>query len=160
MTADPQPSTHRSAGALVVIRRVANIANLSTVAGWAMARARGTRLVPGPHGLLIGYGYPRVFPLSRNSAITIGDVVLVRADQAATAAKRPRLLDHEARHAAQWACLIGPFGFVPLYGLASLWSLLRTGHPAWANVFEVMANLDDGGYVPGARARGRIGPRR
>ncbi len=134
----------------ITLRRIANIINLSTPAGWAMARLRGIPLRRGPHGLLVAYEYPRMFPAPRNSAITIGDVVLVRASEAVLAAKRPKLLDHEARHAAQWACCLGPVLFVPLYGIASLWSLLRTGHPALANIFEVLADLVDGGYTDAA----------
>ena len=158
----PVGSTTRAELALgpVTLRRVANLVNLSTLAGWALARSRGVPLSPGPHGLWVAWGYPRAFPAPRASAVTVGDVVLVRDGAAVTAARRPRLLDHEARHAAQWACL--PVVFLPLYAVASLWSLARTGHPAHANVFEVAAGLTDGGYRPGRDGSGgqvrRAGP--
>jgi hypothetical protein len=143
------------------VRRVLNAVNLSTPGGWLLARARGVRPRRGPHGLLLATGYPRAFPALRNPAVTIGDVVLLRMTDE-DLASRPRLLDHEARHADQWAALVGPVGFLPLYGLASLWSWLRTGNPAWANVFETMAGLADGGYRPrprGVRRAGRGSPR-
>jgi hypothetical protein len=135
----------------IAVRRVLNAVNLSTVAGLALARAHGVRPRRGPHGLLVAVDYPRAFPALRNPAVTVGDVVLLRMT-AEKLASRPRLLDHEARHADQWAVLVGPVFFLPLYGLASLWSWLRTGHPGWANIFEVLAGLEDGGYRP---TRGR-----
>jgi len=36
---------------------------------------------------------------------------------------------------------------LPLYGLASCWSLVLTGDPASRNVFERRAGLEDGSYV-------------
>ncbi len=49
-------------------------------------------------------------------------------------------------HAEQWARW--PLVFLPAYGLASLWSLMRTGDAATGNGFEVAAGLEDGGYGP------------
>ncbi|MCJ8505744.1 DUF4157 domain-containing protein [Kocuria flava] len=123
-----------------------NAVNLSTPLGLAVAAATRTRLVRGPDGLLLGFGYRGRLP--RAAAFTVGNVVLFRAGPAEVAA-RPRLLAHEVRHASQWAACLG-LPFLPLYGAAAAWSLLRTGHPALRNVFEVRAGLADGGYrVPG-----------
>jgi hypothetical protein len=77
--------------------------------------------------------------------MTIGDVVLLGMSEAALAA-RPHLLEHEARHSAQYARWLGPFGFLPAYGLASAWSWYRTGNAYSRNYFESKAGLDAGGY--------------
>jgi hypothetical protein len=37
---------------------------------------------------------------------------------------------------------------LPLYGIASAWSWLRTRDYFSRNVFERLAGLDDGGYPP------------
>ena len=71
----------------------------------------------------------------------VGDVVLSRGALRGRAA----LLRHEARHAEQWARW-GGLPFLPAYGLAALWSWLRTGDRARGNPFEVAAGLEDGGY--------------
>jgi hypothetical protein len=47
---------------------------------------------------------------------------------------------------------------IPLYLLASGWSLLRGGDPGVHNVFERLAGLEDGGY-PTVSARARRRPR-
>lgn len=138
------------APAAVRARRAVNWLTLATPAGLLLARRHGLRSEPGPGGVRVVRGYPAAFPAPRNAAVTVGDVVLLRADDAVLA-RHPRLLDHEARHAVQWACWLGPLGFLPAYGLASLWSVLRCGHPAHANPFEVRAGLSDGGYRPRPR---------
>jgi hypothetical protein len=73
--------------------------------------------------------------------------VLLRLDDAGLAA-RPGLLGHEARHAGQYAWLVGLFGFLPAYLIASAWSWLRVGDFAVGNLFEVRAGLVEGGYRP------------
>ncbi|MFC5380947.1 hypothetical protein [Aquipuribacter nitratireducens] len=108
-------------------------------------------LVPGPHGLLVAPGYPRRFPVTGAAAVTVGEVVLVREGPglrtlADVARRWPALLDHEARHAAQWARWGGPVGFLPAYAAATVWSWLRTGDRHSANHFERAAGLADGGY--------------
>jgi hypothetical protein len=105
--------------------------------------------------LLLATGYSGWFPAPRAPAVTVGDVVLLRMP-AERALARPRLLVHESRHASQWACWVGPWGFLLAYGAASLWSLLRVGNAATANWFEVRAGLEDGGYT---RAGRRLSPR-
>jgi hypothetical protein len=77
--------------------------------------------------------------------VTIGNVVLLRLDDAALAA-RPTLLRHEARHASQYACCLG-LPMLPLYVLAAAWSWLRCRDYSSYNVFEVRAGLADGGYI-------------
>ena len=100
----------------------------------------------GPDGLLLALNYRLSVPAPNAPAVTVGDVVLLRMSAAELAA-RPRLLVHEGRHAGQWACWLGPAGFLPAYLLASAWSWLRCRDFARRNVFEVRAGLEDGGYV-------------
>jgi hypothetical protein len=123
-----------------------NWINLATPLGLFVALAGGARIRRGPHGLLIATGYHRRIPPVTGRAITIGDVVLVGLDDAGLA-RRPDLLAHEARHSAQYARWLGPFGFLPAYGLASLWSWWHTGDPALGNRFETKADLKHGGYL-------------
>jgi hypothetical protein len=124
------------------LRQVINMINLSTPLGLLIARAARARLVRGPDGLLIGFGYGLALP--RNSAFTVGNVVLLRGDESVLV-RRPILLAHEARHASQYAVCIGPLMW-PLYGLAAGWSWVCTGDPASRNIFERRAGLADGGY--------------
>jgi hypothetical protein len=120
--------------------------NLSTPLGLAIAVAGRAQVRRGPHGLLVATGYRWRIPPVRGRAMTIGDVVLLGLDEAQLS-RRPSLLRHEARHSGQYARWIGPAGFLPAYGLASLWSWLRTGDPALRNHFECRAGLIDGGYL-------------
>jgi hypothetical protein len=76
----------------------------------------------------------------------VGDVVLLRLDDEQLA-RLPNLLDHEARHSTQWACFLGPVGFLPAYLLASAWSWWHSGDFAVRNPFEMRAGLVDGGYA-------------
>jgi len=124
------------------LRQVVNLINLSTPIGLALARGSRARLVKGPNGLLLDFGYGLALP--RNSAFTVGNVVLLRGDESVLR-RRPTLLAHEARHASQYAVCIGPVMW-PLYGLAAGWSWVCTGDPASRNVFERRAGLVDGGY--------------
>jgi hypothetical protein len=123
-----------------------NWINLATPLGLAVAMAGGARLRRGPYGLLIATGYRWSVPPVRGRAITIGDVVLLGVDDEALA-RRPHLLTHEARHSGQYSRWLGPIGFLPAYGLASLWSWWHTGDPALGNRFETKAGLQDGGYI-------------
>lgn len=132
-------------------RRVLNLANGSTLAGLWLARRARVPLRPGPHGLWLAPGYPRRFPAPAAGAVCVGDVVLLRRGSAPGTGSdvmdaQPRLFDHEARHAAQWARWGGLVGFLPAYLVAGAWSLVRAGDPHSANGFEVRAGLDDGGY--------------
>lgn len=126
-------------------RRLVNSLTLATPLGLALARGGGAAVQAGPHGLLLAAGYRARFPAPRAGAVTVGDVVLLRMTRE-RALSRPALLRHEAVHAEQWARW--PLVFLPAYGLASLWSLMRTGDAATGNGFEVAAGLEDGGYGP------------
>jgi hypothetical protein len=123
------------------LRQVANVVNLSTPLGLVLALAGRGSLRRGPDGLLLAHA---VRLPARAPAFTVGNVVLLRLDDAALA-RRPRLLVHEARHATQYACCVGPL-MLPLYGLAAAWSWLRCRDPSSYNIFEVRAGLADGGY--------------
>jgi len=130
----------------VRVRQLVNVINLSTPLGLVLAATGRARLSRGPHGVILAHGYRSPVPAPRASAVTVGDVVLLRLD-AAQLAGRPRLLDHEARHSTQWAWFLGPLGFIPAYLIASLWSWWRSGDFASRNPFEVQADLLDGGYI-------------
>lgn len=126
----------------VRLRAAWNMANLSTPLGLLIAAATRTGVARGPDGLIVGFGYrPR---LPRAGAFTVGNVVLFRAGIDDVAA-RPRLVAHESRHATRYALCLG-LPFLPAYLAAAGWSLLRCGHPALRNPFEVRAGLADGGY--------------
>ena len=128
------------------LRRVVNLVSLGTPLGLLLARAGGARVERGPGGLLLALGYRSPVPAPRAPAVTVGDVVLLRMD-ADELARRPSLLEHEGRHAVQWACWLGPIAFIPAYLLASVWSWLVCRDFALRNVFEVRAGLVSGGYV-------------
>ncbi|MDQ0734277.1 eCIS core domain-containing protein [Arthrobacter agilis] len=121
-----------------------NWINLSTPCGLAVARLSGCRVTAGPLGLLLAEGYRRRLPKAR--AFTVGSVVLLRGTVPPGApAGFARLLEHEARHARQYAACLG-LPFLPAYVAAAGYSLLRTGDPASRNLFERGAGLSDGGY--------------
>jgi len=125
------------------LRRYLNLINLSTPVGLAVAKAAGCSLQRGPRGLLVAQGY--TWPVPKASAFTLGNVVLLRPTAAHLAANSV-LMGHEARHSTQYACCLG-LPFLPLYGAAALWSLLRTGDLASRNIFERWAGLGEGGYL-------------
>jgi hypothetical protein len=141
------------AGRTTTLRRVVNAVTLGTPLGLALARMGGAELVRGPDGLLLALGYRARIPAPRAPAVTVGDVVLLRMGSE-DLATRPQLLMHEGRHAVQWACWLGPVGFVPAYLLASVWSWLRCRDFALRNVFEVRAGLEAGGYIRSSREPG------
>ncbi len=124
------------------VRRVVNVANLSTPAGLLVGVAGRARFHRGPRGLVVGSGYRLAVPPA--SAFTVGNVVLTRHQRGWLEA-RPRLLAHEERHANQYVACLG-LPMLPLYLLASLWSWLRGGDFGVHNAFERMAGLTDGGY--------------
>ncbi len=122
------------------VRRLGNRANLSTVFGLWVARLGGAQVDPGPRGLLLAEGYRLPFPVA--GAFTVGDVLITagRWDS-----HDDRLLQHEERHSWQWFWCAG-LPFLPAYGVCMLWSVLRTGDRAAANIFERRAGLERGGY--------------
>ncbi|MDR1807727.1 MAG: hypothetical protein LBR33_07450 [Propionibacteriaceae bacterium] len=123
-------------------RRRVNWANLTTLFGLLVARLGGAARRPGPAGLILAEGYRWRFPTG--SAFTLGNVVVTRSDFASLGLRLPRLLDHEARHATQFAWL--GLLFFPAYGVTVVWSLALTGDRAARCVFERGAGLADGGY--------------
>jgi hypothetical protein len=125
------------------LRLALNWLNFSTPLGLAVARTTGCRISRGPWGLVLAAGYSSRLPNAR--AFTLGNVVLFRGT-AAQLLEQPALLEHESRHSWQYAACLG-LPFFPLYFLAVGWSVLRSGHPAQANVFERAAGLQDGGYA-------------
>lgn len=119
-------------------RRFVNYLNLATPLGLLISIIGGAARHPGPDGLILAYGYRYRFPVA--GAFTVGNVVLTRRDSL-----DDRLIRHEGRHATQWACCVG-LPMLPLYLLAMLASVIVCGHQASYNVFERLADLDDGGY--------------
>lgn len=126
-------------------RQVLNAVNLTTALGLLVGAIGRATFQPGPDGLRLGTGYRLPFPIA--TAFTVGNVVIGVRDRRLQ--QGDRLLRHEARHATQYAV----FGllFLPLYGLAALWSRARAGDWATRNVFEQWAGLADGGYPDGRR---------
>jgi hypothetical protein len=121
------------------IRQWVNALNLSTVVGMAVVKVRGGSLTSGPDGLVIATNVTRRFGFA--GGVTIGNVVIVPEHIPLTT----ELFEHEAAHASQWAACV--VLFLPLYWLACLWSLIRTGDYYSRNVFERRADLAKGGYV-------------
>jgi hypothetical protein len=128
-------------------RQVANLVNLSTPAGWAVARVGGARLRRGRDGLAVGHGYGLAVPPA--PAFTLGNVVLLRQEVPTGAdpigSVPVALLRHEERHASQYAWCGGILMPVLYLGAAG-WSWLRTGDFFSRNLFERRAGLADGGY--------------
>jgi len=125
------------------LRQIANVINLSTPLGLALAVASRSTLSQGPRGLVIAAGYP--WKLPHAGAFTLGNVILFRASQG-MAGSDATLLGHEERHSTQYAYCLG-LPFFAVYGIAAGWSLLRSGDPASRNFFERQAGLVAGGYV-------------
>ncbi|MGW0804326.1 hypothetical protein [Nonomuraea sp. NPDC002799] len=119
-------------------RRTANYINLATPLGLLISLIGGTTRQNGPNGLILAFGYRYRFPIA--GAFTVGNVVLTKRDSL-----DDRLILHEGRHATQWAWCVG-LPMLPLYVLAMLVSVVVCGHQASYNVFERLADLDDGGY--------------
>ncbi|MFK4039475.1 hypothetical protein ACI2LC_27080 [Nonomuraea wenchangensis] len=120
------------------VRRAANYVNLATPFGLLISVAGGATRRPGPDGLILACGYRYRFPVA--GAFTVGNVVLTRRESL-----DERLILHEGRHATQWAWCVG-LPMLPLYLLAMLASVVVCGHQATYNVFERLADLEDGGY--------------
>jgi hypothetical protein len=137
--AKPDSDPRRAREALVAL---ANVVNLSTPLGLAVAVAGRARLSRGPRGMLLGTSYRLSVPPA--VAFTVGGVILTRLSRDDLLA-RPRLVAHEERHTWQYAACLG-LPMLPLYLLACGWSWLRCRDFASANVFERMAGLADGGY--------------
>lgn len=126
------------------IRFIGNWVNLSTPFGLLVSRLGGARIRHGSRGLYLADGYRYGLPVA--SAFTIGNVVITRHSWGELLAGRPNLLVHEERHSTQYL-VCGGLTFFPLYGMAMLWSYLRTRTPALGNAFERDAGLIAGGYL-------------
>ncbi|MET3367363.1 UNVERIFIED_CONTAM: hypothetical protein ABIE34_000584 [Jeotgalibacillus campisalis] len=125
------------------LRQIANVLNLSTPLGLAVAAVSRSTVSHGPRGLLIAAGYSWKLPYA--GAFTVGNVILYRAPQG-VAGTNTVLLGHEERHSTQYAYCMG-LPFLALYGVAAGWSMLRSGNPASRNFFERQAGLVAGGYI-------------
>ncbi|YCK80432.1 hypothetical protein M1D89_15190 [Arthrobacter sp. D3-18] len=125
------------------LRQIANVLNLSTPLGLAVAAVSRSTVSHGPRGLLIAAGYN--WKLPHAGAFTVGNVVLYRAPHG-VAGTNTVLLGHEERHSTQYAYCLG-LPFLALYGVAAGWSMLRSGNPASRNFFERQAGLVAGGYM-------------
>jgi hypothetical protein len=157
MTLRQRPGSLPPLSAAQRLRKAANLVNGSTVLGVAVAVAARARLSKGPRGLLLAGDYRWQLPFAR--AFTLGNVVLCRGP-AEDLLSLPGLLRHEEKHCTQYAWCLG-VPFIPLYFVAAGWSVLRTGNPGTANVFERQAGLAAGGYpsVDAAhRGRRRVFP--
>lgn len=132
------------------IRQALNAVNGSTLLGLGVAAALRASFRRGPNGLLLASG-ARFAPAGAQ-AFTLGDVVITRQG-ADWLLERPRLLQHEGRHAWQYAACLG-LPMLPLYVVAAGWSFARGGDFGVHNPFERLAGLSDGGYpVVSARRR-------
>lgn len=130
------------------LKAVANVVNLSTPFGLALAALGRAQRRPGPRGLVLAEHYRPAFPIA--TAFTVGNVLITGSDWDALHERNPDLLAHEERHSWQWMACLG-LPFLPLYVAAMGWSVLRTGDRASGNPFEVDAGLERGGY----RTRGQ-----
>lgn len=133
-----------------------NWLNLATPLGLCIALAGQAGIEPGPRDLRVASGYQLPFPVA--GAFTVGSVVIT-AKAAGAVLADPVLLEHEERHATQWAAC-GGLPFLPLYVAAMAWSQWRVGNPGSANVFERLAGLESGGYPPPERVSRGSGRRR
>lgn len=113
-----------------------NWLNLTTVSGFAIARASGCEITRRGH-CYEARGYRYRYPLA--GAFTVGSVVIARSPL------DEQVWEHELAHVRQYAWC-GPM-FLPLYGFAAAWSWVRTGDWWSRNIFERRAGLSAGGYV-------------
>lgn len=122
------------------VRQVVNFVNLSTPIGLFIALIGGARPRRGEQGLIFAHGYRIPFPVA--GAFTVGNVILTKHEDGFLTGK---LLDHESRHASQYVACVG-LPMLAFYVLAVGVSFVVCGNPASWNVFERLANLEDGGY--------------
>ncbi|MEV7013866.1 hypothetical protein [Streptosporangium sp. NPDC051022] len=123
------------------VRRTLNYVNLSTPLGLLVVRLGRATRAPGPDGLILAYGYRIPFPIA--GAFTVGNVVLTRREEGSLGED---LLRHEGRHASQYMACAG-LPMLPLYVVAAAVSVVICGDLASWNVFERLANLEDGNYT-------------
>ncbi len=131
------------------LRSAVNWVNLSTPAGLLVALLGAGRPRRARAGLWLVHDYRLRVPPA--PAFALGSVVLLRAplpgpgrDPVGSVSRR--LLDHEERHATQYAWC-GGILMPAAYLAAAGWSWVCTGDFASRNVFEQRAGLADGGYT-------------
>jgi hypothetical protein len=122
------------------VRLAVNLANGSTLAGLAVARAGRARLAPLSDGLQVAAGYQ--LPVPSAPAFTLGNVILTRRPGLDPGSA---LFRHEARHATQFAWC-GGLLMLPCYFAGAGASWLLSGNVGPWNPFERLAGLADGGY--------------
>lgn len=134
----------------LTLRKRLNQLNGSTALGLAVARLGGADVRPGPRGLWLAEGYRLRFPVA--GAFTVGNVVITPETVRTLCDQIPGTLEHEDRHASQWAWCFG-LPFLPAYVASMAWSWVRTGDRAAACWFEQEAGLASGGYSETPRRR-------
>ena len=134
----------RPPAAGLLLRSAGNWLNLSTPLGLAVAGLGRAEVSAGPRGLLLAEGYRLGFPIA--VAFTVGNVLITPHRWDELLRTRPDLLQHEETHSWQWLACAG-LPFLPAYGLALAWSVLRSGDLAAHNAFERQAGLALGGYA-------------
>lgn len=126
------------------VRFFGNFVNLTTPAGLLVAKIGRAKIRRGPGGLFLCEGYQLKFPIA--GAFTIGNVLTTGSTWDTMVSRFPHLLEHEEGHTWQYLACIG-LPFYPLYGVCTLYSVLRTGDRAAQNYFERAAGLTIGGYT-------------
>ncbi|MPY91731.1 MAG: hypothetical protein GEV08_01315 [Acidimicrobiia bacterium] len=94
---------------------------------------------------VVCYGGPLGSLASGEQIIVIGNVLNTNRGKGAIG---PELMRHEVKHTRQWALFGGnPISFAASYYTSSAASYLIAGDPMCANLFEMQAGLEDGGYA-------------
>jgi len=130
--------------ALVWLRSVGNICNLSTPTGLAVAALGRASIRRRPEGLFLAERYRLRFPLA--GAFTIGNVLITGGSWDDLERRFPDLLAHEEAHTWQYLYCLG-LPYYLLYAACMGWSMIRTGDRAAGNFFERQAGLRPGGYA-------------
>jgi hypothetical protein len=125
------------------VRLAVNLVNGSTLAGLLVAAAGRAQPACAADGLIVATGYR--LPVPPGPAFCLGNVIVTRLD-ADGVRGAGILLEHEARHATQFACC-GGVVMLPLYFVAAGVSWVLTGDFGSRNVFERRAGLAEGGYA-------------
>ena len=125
------------------VRLAVNLVNGSTLAGLLVAAAGRAQPARAADGLIVATGYR--LPVPPGPAFCLGNVIVTRLD-ADGVRGAGILLEHEARHATQFACC-GGVVMLPLYFVAAGVSWVLTGDFGSRNVFERRAGLAEGGYA-------------
>ena len=132
-------------------RHLINKLNLSTFLGLFLAKIFGGTTIQKENGIYLNYG--RTGKYQKATIIAIGDVLLVKRDTHCKMCQQGNpydlsdsLLRHELKHSEQYAKFGGIF-FILLYSIACLKSYIIYRNMWEGNIFEIQANLQDGGYI-------------